>query len=589
MGSTDSIAAPSKSYDEGMALRGRWLRYAVSIGFLLVLGWLSGAVYLLPRYGIPVSFYHQILNVAAFLLLATSFWTRFSPAVGVQGTGSGSSSEHRSLVMTTTAFLGFLAAVLAVHWRVILPLHEDVAYITQETYRLIQEGSLRSAGFVFPYQALRPESHSTSPFFAQYLLAVFYYWPFIKMLGTNDAAFFVGQSILLLVLASAVARSGLGWRWAVLTVALGILSRTILESFYASPSQLLALCLVAYFWLRFQGAITPRPALDGLLFGLSLYTRPEAAFIAVLSMGLWFLRTVDGPTRWRLAWRTVASFAITVLLLGVVRKLLGAASAADNRLELLMSDVLAPGFDVLELPHISPLSSVLRDPILLGRLVRKVVGGFTHALLPWSSWGRRDHLLVLLPLFLALARVSRLRDYVPLYLFFLFQALLNAMLLPMPRHSDAVFFLFLWNLALDMKRWLEAHTVVFHRVMQNGMLVVLGAACAVSLPDVRENTRQALTLRSLQLAASNEAHRLVPHDAFVITDRLELWLWYGRGEKCCFIPMHNPETMRLLLAKYPGAYVVLFCGNNRTGYPMEPFGRPLLSATRYATIYGPAL
>ena len=90
------------------------------------------------------------------------------------------------------------------------------------------------------------------------------------------------------------------------------------------------------------------------------------------------------------------------------------------------------------------------------------------------------------------------------------------------------------------------------------------------------------------LDASRHAHRLVPQDAFVITDIPNLWLGYGQGKTCCYIPLHHPETTRRLLDKFPNAYLVMFSDELIAGYLLAPFHRPVLTSDHHVVIYGPA-
>ena len=116
-------------------------------------------------------------------------------------------------------------------------------------------------------------------------------------------------------------------------------------------------------------------------------------------------------------------------------------------------------------------------------------------------------------------------------------------------------------------------------------LIGSGGLLAAELRGARQDILQALRIRTRILAASQEAHRLIPPNAFVITDFPQLWTWYGRGDFCCFVPLHHPETMRLILEKFPGAYIILFTPG-RAGYDMNQFDRAVVPSAK-VFILGP--
>ncbi len=496
---------------------------------------------------------------------------------------------NHSLSMTTAVFLAALAAIIYLSRLVVIPLHEDVSYVIQATWNLLSDGNLRNSGLCYAFQTLRPDFHFTNPFFGHYLVAVFYYWPFFKLFGATDFAFFLGQGVLLALLGVLIAKSGMGWRWSVLTISASVLTGTLVGSIITSPTQLIAICFMAYFWFRLEIQRTSQPRVDGLLIGMGSYCRPEAVFMGVLSTAQNALKCLDSRKRIRFIGLTVAFALLSIFALDASLRLLGATSDYDSKLVLLMSDVLAPRFQVLGLSHFPPLSDLFHDPVLFSGFFHKVIHHLIRNFGPSSLiWGPTERVLVILPFLFTAARISSLRNYAPAFMLLIFQIVLNAMLIPLARHYDAAFFFLLCTLARDLKRWSEQLVSKSRMLFQTAVLIVSALVWAGPLGALKEGIQGGLRRRTLMLAASEQAHRRVPQDAFVITDMPELWLWYGRGKMCCFVPLNNPGTMRLVLNKFPQGYMVMFLGDGRAGYPLAQFQRPLLSSARHVMIYGPA-
>jgi hypothetical protein len=498
-------------------------------------------------------------------------------------------TANRSFALTTAAILTALAAGAYLSQFVILPLHEDIVFVTQVTRNLISDGNLKNAGICYPFQVLRSNFQSTDPFFAPYVLSVFYFWPFFKLLGSTDFAFFIGQALLLLLLGKTLAKSEMGWRWAILTISAGVLTGTLVGSICFSPTQLLAICFMAYFWLRAESDSPPLTVWDDLLLGAVFFLRPEALFMGVLSVIRNVFKFSETKKRIRFLAVTAGTALLSIGAISWLRRVLGAASDPDCMSYLLLANVLAPGFRTLGLAYVPPATSVLHDPVIFRGFCQKVL---LNLQMTFSSKtilrDRRDWELLILPLFPIALRKSRSGYYFPAYALLIFQVIVSAVLLPLPRHFDAAVFFVLWALIRDLKRVDDWTASRFNSLFQKGILLASIIALAIPLSSMAEGIRGSLRVRADLLDASQQAHRCVPQEAFVITDMPELWLWYGRGKMCCFVPFYHPDTMRLMLTKFPQAYLVMFLGSGRAGFPMEPFGRPLLNSLHHVKIYGPA-
>jgi hypothetical protein len=498
--------------------------------------------------------------------------------------------KNERWLLTATALLTGAAAILYIARLVVYPLHEDVAYVLHVTRSLVHGGDLKNSGLCFAFQTLRPDFHATQPFFAHYLAAVFYFWPFFKLFGATDFAFFFAQTFLLVVLGGLLAMSGLGWRWAVLTIAIGILARTFILSIVYSPTQLLAISLIAYFWLHLEKPAFPHPVVNGFVLGLSAACRPEAFFSGLLALVLITPRLQNPRRRLHFLGVSLLSTTLFMALFETIRRLMGGVSDYDNKLVLLFADVIAPRFDVLGVSDFPALGQLIHDPLLRTALIQKLfhnIGAIWHY--PSLVWGPGEVVLMLSSFLLIATRNASLRKYLFVYALWFFQIMVNAALIPLSRHYDAAFFFILCAVLRDTKRFIEIRASTARQALEGILFLGSIALVIVTLRILPNGIKANLLSRHAQIEASEEAHRHVPADAFVITDMPELWLWYGQGKMCVFVPWHHPETMRKLLTKFPQAYMVMFLGEQRAGYPLQQFRRPLLSHAHHVMIYGPGL
>src|ERR1700690_2444564 len=91
-----------------------------------------------------------------------------------------SEKQNDLLMMTTAVFLAAIGAIIFLLHLAVIPLNEDVVYVTQVTRNLLHDGNLRNSGLCYAFQMLRPEFHSTMPFFGPYVVAVYFFIPFFK-------------------------------------------------------------------------------------------------------------------------------------------------------------------------------------------------------------------------------------------------------------------------------------------------------------------------------------------------------------------------------------------------------------------------
>jgi hypothetical protein len=497
-------------------------------------------------------------------------------------------TDNHSFILATAAMLAALAAAAYLSRLVVLPLHQDIVFVTQVTRSLISDGNLKNSGLCFPFQVLRAGFQSTNPFFAPYVISVFYFWPFFKLLGSTDFAFYVGQAFLLLLLGKTLSKAEMGWRWAVLTISISILTGTLVGSICLSPTQLLSICFMAYFWLRSDRHSPPLTLWEDLLLGVVYYLRPEAVFIAVWSVIRNIFKFSETRKRARFLALTTGTALLSIVVIALICRRLGAAPIDDYTAVNLLSNVAAPGNSTLGLSHLPPVMSVFHDPTLFHRFCHKFLRNVQITLSSQSILRERsDWWVLILPLLLIAMRLSRAENYLPGYALLIFQVLLSAVFLPLARYYDSALFFLLWALIRDLKRFDEGAASRWHGLFQKGILLASAVALAIPLFSLADGIRGGLRMRGDLLDASRQAHERVPQEAFVITDMPELWLWYGRGKMCCLVPIHHPDTMRLILDRFPQAYMVMFLGDARAGFPLEPYGRPLLNSLRHVMIYGP--
>jgi len=493
--------------------------------------------------------------------------------------------RHFLTIISIIAVCGAVLELLG--WILPRPLHEDVAYITQAVRSLISNGHLASSGFCFPFQALSPEFTGDNPVFAHYLTAIFYYWPFMVIFGASDVVFYGAQALLLIVLLALVSRSGMGWRWGALLVAVSILLHTLVDSICFSPSQLLAIVLAAVFFTFSEKEKGFRADVLGSLLAIACFCRPEAVVVGVYAF-LKQVRFQEAARRYSWFIRFGIGFVVMVSCLLLLRKALGGAGSSDNQMVLLMANVVAPGFSVLESATLPTRAEFFQSPSLFKGVLEKI--GVHLVELPYRTSvlrHRLDWMMVFVPFLFIAVRPSAWRHYRLAGVLLVAQTLLNAALLPLPRHYDAAFFFLLWAIVKDIQVWWDKSGAMVKRIA--GGLGLLWLAYRLWLPVLNSpSLLTSLELRHQALTMSQKVHALVPRDAFVITNRMELWSWYGEGRMSCYLPLSNPETMRLLLQRFPDSYVVLFMD---AAYALSFQGmmqRPvLLSAQEGVVVYGP--
>jgi hypothetical protein len=195
-------------------------------------------------------------------------------------------------------------------------------------------------------------------------------------------------------------------------------------------------------------------------------------------------------------------------------------------------------------------------------------------------------MVLLLPVILASCKIVRLIDYWPVGILLGLQLLTNATMTSLGRYFDASVFFCLWTLTRDLKARMDERSASLGRIFRGAILLAAAMLLAGQLRGWSRQIDLARLIRRRALAASGEAHRLIPRDAFVITDCPQLWTWYGLGDFCCFVPMGHPETLRLLLDKFPHAYILLFIPG-RAGYSMAPFHRPVLNRSTFLALGPP--
>jgi hypothetical protein len=483
------------------------------------------------------------------------------------------------ILLSLAAFLGLLPSLL-------MPLHEDVQYVTRAAWALLHNGNLSHSGVLIAFQVLRADFHFTSPYWLHYFTPVLYFYSIFLVFGATDWAFYIGQAILIFGIGRLLVKSGMGWRGSTFVLAVSILTHTIFGSICESASQLPSMAILAYFWLSWEDEKAPNPLLQGMLLALGWDCRVEAFVIGMIAVFLNSRRWTNRRARASFILRAVAAAGVMLLALSVLRRALGAPSSHDQEMLVWMSDILAPGYDTWGLASLPSFHDVLVNPSLWGRLLTKVLWNAGRSFTATSLLRQRpDGLILLLPLILAPFRMIRLRNYWLVGTLLALQLFMNATMASLSRYFDAPIFFCLWTLTRDLKNWIDDRTPAFGTIFRAGLLITSGLLLAGQLRGWRRKVGQAQFYRTQILAASEEAHRLVSRDAFVITDFPQLWTWYGRGDFCCFVPLHHPDTMRLILEKFPRAYIILFTPG-RAGYSMAPFHRAVVTSARIL-ILGP--
>lgn len=437
-------------------------------------------------------------------------------------------------------------------------LNGDVEMILHPAKILASTGKLNGTDQLTPAQVLRDGADPfRNPYALAYFAPVLLFAIAIKIFGANDLAFFGVQTILWLVLYLLV-RDKLK---SSLTTSLFFLTLVVLGTFdgatYLSPTQLPVICLYVALWGDWEkkhGRIFF--VFCGLALGVGLSFRPETIFlILTCSVGLLFTRNSKKTDILILILSTFLSYTV----LQKLRSTLGAVDGADHMFYNLGTEIFGPGWSVLNVERITPLSEMLSNPSLIKKLILKLAHGFnrTFTLRPLLL-SRNDFFFLLILLSSLFFKTKKRLAYIGLASLFIFQFFINTFLNDVSRYYDYVFVL------IGLQIWKDYFPVSIHKQPNLNRMRCFTLATVILVILLGQSARNVWAKRNYFTVAEPDYRRklesVMKHfsdsDLILSNNGMDL-LWYGNAKRVIFAPQIE-STMEKIIQRFPRAKVINF-------------------------------
>ena len=433
----------------------------------------------------------------------------------------------------------------------------DITMVTHPAKILNKTGNLKSTDMLLPAQALQPNGDSIhNPFALNYFGPILLFAAGIKIFGETDKTFFIVQTIFWCWLCFLILRRLKSAPLGLLAFGAFIIFGTFDGSTYNTPTQLPIICLYVIFWRAWESERSKKQLIFyGLIFGLGLTFRPETIFLLVFySASLFFKK------RKKLAGLVLCvSTATTYLALEKLRLILGGIHSSDHAFYNIGTDILAPGWGVMNVDKILPLSEFLLNPEIRSKLVMKLIHGANRIfILRPQLVNRNDFWLLIVALFSLFFNVKSKRLYAQLLLLFLCQALLNCLLNDVHRYYDYVFIL----LGIQFFEDYFPHYICSKEVIKKVSFypVLLGLLIILIGQNIRQDWGWSNYFNKIETTYRNKLKSVVEavsSEDFILSNNGGDLMWYGDAKKVVFAPQ-TEFTMSRIILKYPKAKIVYF-------------------------------
>jgi len=433
----------------------------------------------------------------------------------------------------------------------------DIAMITHPAKMLFKTGNLKNTDMLLPAQVLRTDGEVIhNPFALTYFGPVLLFAAGIKIFGETDKTFFIVQTLCWFWLCFLIVRKLKSVPLGLLAFLAFIIFGTIDGSTYTTCTQLPILCLYVIFWRFWESERSKKwLVFYGVTFGLGLTFRPEVIFLPIFYTAALFLKRykkLNGAIM-------IISTAITYVALERLRLILGGIHSSDHAFYNIGTEILAPGWGVMNCDRILPLSEFLLNPEIRSKLVTKMIHGANRLfILRPLLVSRNDFWFLIFALFSLFFNVKSKRLYAQLLLLFLFQALLNCFLNDIPRYYDYVFVLVGIQLFEDYfphdvypKESLKK--VSFYPVLLGILIILIGQ-------NIRKAWGWSNHFNQIETAYRNKLKSVVEavsKEEFILSNNGYDLMWYGGAKKVVFAP-YTESTMRRIVLKYPKAKIIYF-------------------------------
>lgn len=437
-------------------------------------------------------------------------------------------------------------------------LNGDIEIVLHPAKVLASTGKLNTTDQLTPAQVLRVGADPyRNPYSLAYFAPVLIFALAIKIFGANDLAFFGVQTVLWILLYLLVLnklKSSLNTNIFFLTL---VVLGTFNGATYLSPTQLPVICLYVALWGEWEKNHSKIfLVLCGLALGIGLSCRPETLFLVLIySLGLLTAKHSNKGQMLVL----LLSTSLVYFGLQKLRFLLGAIDGADHTFYNIGTEIFGPGWTVLNVEKIIPLSEILLNPSYRKQLILKLVHGFnrTFTLRPFLL-NRGDFFFLLVLLFSMFFKSKKRLVYSGLATLFLCQFFINTVINDIPRYYDYVFVLIglqIWKdyFSSYVYNGARVSKMRYYAVAVSLLIILLGQ----SSRSVWEKRNYFTVVEPNYRKKLYSVMKLISDSDLILSNNGSDLLWYGDAKRVILTPQVE-STMEKIIHRFPNVKIINF-------------------------------